>query len=451
MAYSNYYKSPGTARIGAPAHGKHKFRSKGQIKTAVMHNARLGKSRSVNENYDVRRKDLNRDLLGDAKEEDIYVNLINRITGKSYTKENVPEFGKDDVYYADGKKLRASKDPEKAKEQNTVLAFELEANYPGDLIWCRLGEDGKPEPLPDGTQITDADIAEVGTMVLNENGTETEGKGYFQIAANKDEFEEWCKSAVEFAKTKYGEENVVSAQLHMDEISPHIHFIITPFTKDEKGRDRLRYGEVLGYMGSLAELQTEYANAVSHLGYKRGETNSLHINNISAREYKSRLSKEMSQELPKTLPEAHQMIKDLKVKNFDLDQRYEEMKVSAKRYQAARNKIDDQRKEIQELKKQLEETRRQIAIQTEHIFIENNKKRLIEDGKSIEPRKEVVQAYETMEQQFLTNGHKHMRDLGYSNEELRYWEDLNHDGINDRNQTIDQNKDGIRDGIGGTD
>lgn len=51
--------------------------------------------------------------------------------------------------------------------------------------------------------------------------------------------EEFFRSAYEFCKERYGEENVVSAWVHMDETTPHMHFCFVPVVKDKDGTERL--------------------------------------------------------------------------------------------------------------------------------------------------------------------------------------------------------------------
>lgn len=51
---------------------------------------------------------------------------------------------------------------------------------------------------------------------------------------SKDEEEEFFKESYRFLEDLYGKENVVSAYVHNDETSPHIHFSFVPVVYDEK-------------------------------------------------------------------------------------------------------------------------------------------------------------------------------------------------------------------------
>ncbi len=59
----------------------------------------------------------------------------------------------------------------------------------------------------------------------------TASPGWFE-KATKEQFEQWQEANVDWLKTKYGEANLVSAVLHVDEQTPHIHAHIVPITAD---------------------------------------------------------------------------------------------------------------------------------------------------------------------------------------------------------------------------
>ncbi len=50
----------------------------------------------------------------------------------------------------------------------------------------------------------------------------------------KEELHAFFKASYEFMAKRYGEENVISAYVHMDETTPHIHFAFVPVTPDKK-------------------------------------------------------------------------------------------------------------------------------------------------------------------------------------------------------------------------
>jgi len=51
---------------------------------------------------------------------------------------------------------------------------------------------------------------------------------------SKDEHEKFFQGVYDFLKDRYDEENVISAFVHMDEVTPHMHFAFVPVVMDKK-------------------------------------------------------------------------------------------------------------------------------------------------------------------------------------------------------------------------
>lgn len=75
------------------------------------------------------------------------------------------------------------------------------------------------------------------------------------------------KDSYEFFKEKYGEENIISAQVHMDEKTPHMHLSLVPITQD----GRLSAKKLFDKNG-LRSLQDNYPKYIQNKGFdlKRG-------------------------------------------------------------------------------------------------------------------------------------------------------------------------------------
>lgn len=110
-------------------------------------------------------------------------------------------------------------------------------------------------------------------------------------------FDAWCQSSIKWAQDTHGEANVVSAVLHMDETTPHLHVTIVPIvqgiSKDQiyrqkkaqkegveqkkKRKNKMKGEETLRLCAAdvmartrLKEYQTSYAAAVQPYGLERG-------------------------------------------------------------------------------------------------------------------------------------------------------------------------------------
>ena len=99
--------------------------------------------------------------------------------------------------------------------------------------------------------------------------------------------DEWCADNMKYLAETFGTENIVSADLHLDETSPHIHATLVPIVTTERkrkkqeehatkryrtksaSRPRLCADEVMS-RAKLKEYQDTYAAAMAKYGLKRG-------------------------------------------------------------------------------------------------------------------------------------------------------------------------------------
>ncbi|HDH6959697.1 TPA: plasmid recombination protein [Staphylococcus aureus] len=72
---------------------------------------------------------------------------------------------------------------------------------------------------------------------------------------------------------EYGKENLLYATVHMDEITPHMHYGVIPITKD----GRLSAKEVVGNKKALTEFQDRFNTYINKQSYdlKRGISRQL--------------------------------------------------------------------------------------------------------------------------------------------------------------------------------
>ncbi len=48
------------------------------------------------------------------------------------------------------------------------------------------------------------------------------------------QLDDWCNDSLQWIRETYGERNLVSAVLHMDEKTPHIHATVIPIVTGER-------------------------------------------------------------------------------------------------------------------------------------------------------------------------------------------------------------------------
>ena len=74
-----------------------------------------------------------------------------------------------------------------------------------------------------------------------------------------EEQKEYFSMALDFISERVGEQNILSAVVHMDERTPHMHLCFVPITPDNK----LSAKAILGNQKSLSEWQTAYHERMS--------------------------------------------------------------------------------------------------------------------------------------------------------------------------------------------
>lgn len=115
-------------------------------------------------------------------------------------------------------------------------------------------------------------------------------QGDMKRIAQEDRLKAWCADNLEWLRKTFGAENIVSAVLHMDEATPHIHAAVVPIVTGERrkarekkpqeqnkrkyhtksaARPRLCADDVMSRI-KLKEYQDTYAQAMAKYGLQRG-------------------------------------------------------------------------------------------------------------------------------------------------------------------------------------
>ncbi len=103
---------------------------------------------------------------------------------------------------------------------------------------------------------------------------------FFKVSTKEKQYA-FFRDCIKFFQSKYGEENVLSAIVHMDETNPHMHLNLIPITHGKLCAKDL-------FDGKLAALQTEFWKEVGEkYGLDRGEPNSQ-TEHLDTAEYKAK-------------------------------------------------------------------------------------------------------------------------------------------------------------------
>ena len=118
---------------------------------------------------------------------------------------------------------------------------------------------------------------------------------------NEGRLDEWCNDNLKYLADTFGKENIVSAVLHMDEQTPHIHATLVPIVKGERKRRKKEEQVKKRYRKKptdiarlctddimtrtkLKSYQDTYAQSMSGYGLQRGIDGS-EARHISTRQY----------------------------------------------------------------------------------------------------------------------------------------------------------------------
>lgn len=181
----------------------------------------------------------------------------------------------------------------------------------------------------------------------------------FIITASHEDMEKWdkevaeqyFKDSVEFIKKHYGEKNIMYAQVHQDERTPHLHLGLVPEYEGKLAAYKLFVPD------SMRKLQDDfYAEVSSKYGLERGEIESV-AKHKSTIDLKIATIEEVNQEKEK-LEKVKKEVVDEELRRVEMLQELENAKAKAKKRKMIekirRNRISQLKQEYAHLKNEAE-------------------------------------------------------------------------------------------------
>ncbi|SFS07821.1 MobV family relaxase [Anaeromicropila populeti] len=176
---------------------------------------------------------------------------------------------------------------------------------------------------------------------------------------SRQEQTEYFRLSLEFLEKRYGKKNLVSATIHFDEQTPHMHVNFVPVTSDERLSARDLFSP-----RALRKLQDDYNRFVRENGYdlERGEIDSK-VKHLNVEEYKVNTKFEQVKEKKAELDRLKQVDKqvDLNVEKGKFAYSVKEVEAMKDQNKALKidniqkdNKIKELENEVSKLQKQLE-------------------------------------------------------------------------------------------------
>ena len=171
-----------------------------------------------------------------------------------------------------------------------------------------------------------------------------------------EEIENWAKDVYDWCVRRYGQENIVGFQVHLDESSPHIHALIVPVGVRPKsgrecvmwsakfGKDRYEYGRI------LKEMHTSlYEDVGSKYGLERGDSiDGRNVQHLHKRDYIRKLTKEARQ-AEKAVKGLQSMMRHLESKIFSYRMQLEETEKELASGRITLDRYEAQKADIQKL------------------------------------------------------------------------------------------------------
>lgn len=151
---------------------------------------------------------------------------------------------------------------------------------------------------------------------------QNDGETWHRNAKIKPEFQkkidDWVTTQIDFVKKEFGESAIKSAVLHLDETTPHIHFLITPEeTKEVKFKNRHGAGSKMATSLNAdrwnpnfwKKFLTNYEKVNKKFGLKKGEEGSM-SENISIKEFTKMVSEASKTDYSKAIEKIVDAVED---------------------------------------------------------------------------------------------------------------------------------------------
>ena len=147
-----------------------------------------------------------------------------------------------EVTYENGKRIEKTWTPDNAEPGRTHLNRELISREFVDP------ETDRKKNLTISQAVKNR-IREAGVMKIRKNQNIAlevilTGSPETMTGLNEEQIDQWAQESLDWAGRQWGKENLVSAALHLDEKTPHIHLVVVPIVQGVSRRTRTREREI---------------------------------------------------------------------------------------------------------------------------------------------------------------------------------------------------------------
>lgn len=187
----------------------------------------------------------------------------------------------------------------------------------------------------------------------------------------------YFEKSLEFLKDFAGEKNVISAVVHKDEKTPHLHCLFTPITND----GRLHFKSFVDGKFEMQKLQDRYYNHISqYFDLERGKSaEQTKRKHLSVTEYKLETA---INERELELERVSKNTEEIKSKNSDLETQKNELETQQNNINQALKDLEEFSKSLEKKKQEKEKEEKRNQELKEKLTLENEKFLKIEDIKN---------------------------------------------------------------------
>lgn len=256
------------------------------------------------------------------------------------------------------------------------------------------------------------------------------------------DLDQWTRDNVAFFKERYGEENMLQATLHLDETTPHMHFLIAPIVRKvqyKKERMVLSATDLVGGKKAearekLQKLHDDYADAMAGHGLERGIRNSKAHHKTIKRWYAEQQWLDEQYQAPSDKKETIKGIKPTrvgmfkdKVKALTFDKLAERFNQAKSLYNEYFHKYREENKAVQKLKAVIKTLEAQLDKERylkEQLIQDKINPELVAQNQSLAAENtQLKEINEELEQKIQRERHDHAQEveswrLGFSGKPL---------------------------------
>lgn len=201
----------------------------------------------------------------------------------------------------------------------------------------------------------------------------------------------------------------------MDETGkPHLHAVFIPMYTDKKGQQRLSYHQYINGPRDLANVQTDYAKYVEHLGFERGLESSGYQRVESLKRARSIMTQNINATLPapekgesardywaRANPEYEKVLVQRDITEMNNKHLYKEREKSAQKDK----KIHELEDQLQEITKNNVDMQQQIRDLQLELLESKREKEMERIGMELYDDKQILtEVYQPLKERFIRDG-----------------------------------------------